>query len=96
MFAETDIAARIIWLRKAEYCVPRIVDATRCTFRVNACAFRQTLSFLKSLIQKDGLSIVVTDAVSVCAGAFRPNATSICPVALALSEKARRGQRAAA
>jgi hypothetical protein len=88
MFAETDIAARIIWLRKAEYCVPRIVDATRCTFRVNACAFRQTLSFLKSLIQKDGLSIVVADAVSVSAGAFRPKfATPTRPVAFGAQRK---------
>jgi hypothetical protein len=59
MFAVIDIAARIIWLRRAAYCGPRIVDATRCTFSNRACAFRHTLSFLKSLTTKNGATDVV-------------------------------------
>ncbi len=97
MFAETDIAARVIWLRNAAYCGPRIVEATRCTLRVNACAFRQTLSFLKSLIPNDEVTNAFTHAVFRCAAAFYPkSATPTGPVALALSEKAGSGPRAAA
>src|ERR1700732_3911972 len=97
MFAETDIAARVIWLRNAAYCGPRMVAATRCTFRVNACAFRQTLSFLKSLIPKDGVTGVFTHVVFRCTAAFDPRfATPPGHLALASSEKARSGPRAAA
>src|ERR1700730_3573628 len=97
MFADTDIAARVIWLRNAAYCGPRMVAATRCTFSVNACAFRQTLSFLKSLIRQNALSVVISDALSLRAGAFHPRfATPTGPVALALGEKACSGPRAAA
>jgi hypothetical protein len=53
MFADTDIAARTIWLRKGPYCVPRIDAATRWTLRVSACAFPHTRNFLKSAILKD-------------------------------------------
>ena len=62
MFADIDIEARIIWLRSGAYWDPRIEAAIRLTFRVNACAFRHTRSFLKSLMQKDaepaGLSTI--------------------------------------
>ena len=54
MLADTDIAARFIWLRNGAYCAPRIEVATRWTFSVNACAFRQTRNFLKSLMLKNG------------------------------------------
>lgn len=64
MFADTDIAARITWLRNAANCAPRMVAATRWTLRVKACAFRQTLSFLKSLMPKLGVTIVVPNVVS--------------------------------
>jgi hypothetical protein len=53
MFADTDIAARIIWLRNGAYWDPRIEAATRWAFRVNACDFRHTRNFLKSDIPKD-------------------------------------------
>ena len=97
MLAETDIAARIIWLRKGEYCAPRIVDATRWTFSVNACAFRHTLNFLKSLIPNDGVITGFTHAVSRDAAAFYSrSANSDCPVHLACSEIACSGPRAAA
>jgi hypothetical protein len=48
ILAGTDRAARSIWLRNDTYSAPRIARAARWTFSINACAFLQTLSFLKS------------------------------------------------
>jgi hypothetical protein len=70
MFAGIDIAARTIWLRNDTFCAPRMDDASRWTFNANECAFRQTLSFLKSLIPKDGGAIGAARAVSPYAAAF--------------------------
>jgi len=53
MFAGIDIAARTIWLRNETFCAPRMDDARRWTFNAKECAFRHTLSFLKSLIPND-------------------------------------------
>ena len=72
MFADTDIAARTIWLRNGANCAPRMDAATRWTLRVSACAFRQTLNFLKSLILKDGMTIVFPYFVSLYAKPFYP------------------------
>ena len=72
MFADTDIAARTIWLRNAANCGPRIDAATRWTLRVNACAFRQTLSFLKSLMPKGRATNGLRHHVSLYAEPFYP------------------------
>lgn len=88
MLADTDIAARIIWLRNAANCGPRMDAATRWTLRVNACAFRQTLSFLKSLMPKDEGTSVFHHFVSLYAEPFYPKvATRTVRSALALSKK---------
>jgi hypothetical protein len=94
MLADTDIAARIIWLRNAANCDPRMEAATRWTLRVSACAFRQTLNFLKSLIPKDGATDVFPQSVSLYAAAFCPKAANTnCPRRLSAQRKS--AQRAA-
>src|SRR5882762_611040 len=72
MLADTDIAARTIWLRSAANCGPRMVAATRWTLRVKACALRQTLSFLKSLMPKDGATSFFPQSVWLYAETFYP------------------------
>ena len=72
MFAGIDIAARTIWLRIDTFCAPRMDDATRWTLSAKECAFLQTLSFLKSLMPKDGGAIGAARTVSPFSGAFHP------------------------
>ena len=76
MFADIDIEARIIWLRSGAYWDPRIEAAIRWTFRVNACAFRHTRSFLKSLIPKDARPHEFSTILCFKAQLFLPKATS--------------------
>src|SRR5688572_21431231 len=50
MFAGTDIAARIVCVRRPPLSDPRILQATRCGSSARTWAFCQTLRSLKSLI----------------------------------------------
>jgi hypothetical protein len=46
--------------------------ATRWALRVSACAFRQTLNFLKSDMPKDELATVFRYAVPIRVASFHP------------------------
>jgi hypothetical protein len=46
--------------------------ATRWALRVSACAFRQTLNFLKSDMPKDELNTVFRHAISFRVASFHP------------------------
>ena len=97
MFADTDIAARTIWLRNGANCAPRMDAATRWTLRVSACALRQTLSFLKSLMSKGRATNGLRHSVSLYAEPFYPKiSTRTCPAPFSAQREANSGQRAAA
>jgi hypothetical protein len=93
MFADTDIAARTIWLRNDAYCAPRMEAATRWALSVNACDFRQTLSFLKSLTPKVGvINAYAHPRFLLRSSVLSQSRASNCP---GLSRSAKSVQRAA-